>query len=66
MVSRKVRVINLKYAVLDKETRETSVFRFKKDMAEHIGVSVKTLDRDIYYENGRYLCSKVLNVVSSR
>lgn len=41
----------IKYAVLDKEEGKIYIYHFKKDVADKIGVSVRTLDRNSNYEN---------------
>lgn len=63
MRSKKVKVENLKYAVLDKENMEISIFRFKNEVANKIKVSIRTLERTFPYENERFIACKVANVV---
>ena len=53
----------LKYAVLDKESKKVSIYRFKNQVAELLNVSTRTLDRKIPYENERYIVYLVSNVV---
>lgn len=61
--SKKVDIKVLKYAVLDKETNKISIYRFKTAVADIINVSIRTLDRQIPYENQRYKVFMVANVV---
>jgi DNA-binding GntR family transcriptional regulator len=51
----------IKYAVLNKETQEISIFAFQKDIADLFNVSRKTIYRNLPYENDKYI---VYNVVS--
>ena len=53
----------LKYAVLDKESRKVSIYRFKNQVADLLNVSTRTLDRKIPYENERYIVYLISNVV---
>lgn len=53
----------LKYAVLDKNTNTISIYRFKTAVSDLIGVSTRTLDRTIPYENEKYCVYLVANVV---
>ena len=53
----------LKYAVLDKEIKKVSIYRFKNQVAELLNVSTRTLDRRIPYENERYIVYLVSSVV---
>ena len=61
----KVKVKALKYAVLDKEKGTIDIFRFKTTVANRLGVSTRTLDRQIPYENKQFCVYKVENVVST-
>lgn len=63
MTSKKVKVEYLKYAVFDKESKQTTIFRFKKAVAIKINVSIRTLERTFPYENDHFIVSKVVNVV---
>lgn len=53
----------LKYAVLNKDTKEITIYRFKTQVADLLNVSTKTLDRHICYETIDYTAYKVANVV---
>lgn len=59
----KVKKEHIKYAVLDKTTKEITLYRFKIAVANVLGVSVRTLDRQIQYETDKYIVYKVVNVV---
>lgn len=51
---------DVKYSVINKHTKEVHLFRFKTDVAKHLGISVRTLDRNMPYENEKWL---VLNQI---
>lgn len=53
----------LKYAVLNKNTKEITIYRFKTQVAELLNVSTRTLDRCIPYETIDYNVYFVSNVV---
>ena len=53
----------LKYAVLDKNTNQITIYRFKTVVATLLNVSVRTLDRNKTYENDAYIVYLVANVV---
>jgi len=53
----------IKYAVLNKTTNKVAVCRFKTQVAALIGVSTRTLDRNINYSNEQYTVYLVGSVV---
>jgi len=53
----------LKYAVLNKESKKISIYRYKTAVADLLGVSIRTLDRSIPYETDKYIVYFVSNVV---
>lgn len=53
----------LKYAVLNKETNQITIYRFKTQVSEVVNVSTRTLDRSLPYENSLFIVYKVSNVV---
>ncbi len=53
----------LKYAVLNKNTNKITIYRYKKQVADLLNVSVRTLDRQIPYENKDYNVYLITNVV---
>lgn len=53
----------LKYAVLNKETNQIAIYRFKTQVSEVVNVSTRTLDRSLPYENSLFIVYKVSNVV---
>lgn len=53
----------IKYAVLDKEAGKIDIYQFKKDVADRIKVSVRTLDRNPNYENDQFRVFFEPNVV---
>jgi len=62
-IKTKVEKSRLKYAILNKKTNEITIYRFKTKVADLIGVSTRTLDRTIPYENDNYCVYLVCNVV---
>lgn len=52
----------LKYAILNKETQEISIYHLQKDVSELFSVSRKTIYRGLPYENDKYIVYKVINV----
>lgn len=61
--SKKVLKRALKYAVLNKETQKITLLRYKTQVSNLIGVSTRTLDRKIPYENNSFGLYEVENVV---
>ena len=61
--NRKVLKRALKYAVLNKNTKEITIYRFKTQVADLLNVSTRTLDRYIPYETIDYNVYFVSNVV---
>lgn len=61
--SKKVLKRALKYAVLNKETQKITLLRYKTQVSALIGVSTRTLDRKIPYENNSFGVFEVENVV---
>lgn len=57
----KVKKEHIKYIVIDKNTDEVSIHRFKSSISRKTGISERTLCRGIPYENDFY---KVLTVGS--
>ncbi len=53
----------LKYAVLNKNTNKVTIYRYKKQVADLLNVSIRTLDRQIPYENKDYNVYLIANVV---
>jgi len=53
----------LKYAVLNKNTKEITIYRFKTQVSALLSISTRTLYRDIPYETIDYIVYKVANVV---
>ena len=53
----------LKYAVLDKQNNKITIYRYKTQVATLLNVSTRTLDRQITYQNERYVVYLVSNVV---
>lgn len=60
----KVKIKHLKYAVLNKNTNNVTIYHFKKSVADTIGVSVRTLDRNMPYKNDAFEVYLIANVVS--
>lgn len=61
MRHKKIKKEYVKYVVVEKETKIAFVFRFKNQVSDKIGVSVRTLDRKMPYENEKYLVMRVEN-----
>ncbi len=61
--NKKVLKRGLKYAVLDKETKKVTLYRFKTQVANLLNISTRTLDRGIPYENDNFAVYLVVNVV---
>lgn len=61
--SKKILKRALKYAVLNKETQKITLLRYKTQVSALIGVSTRTLDRKIPYENSSFGVFEVENVV---
>lgn len=53
----------IKYAVLNKTTNKITIYRFKTQVATLLNVSIRTLDRQIPYENDLFIVYLVSNVV---
>lgn len=51
----RVKTEHIKYVVIDKKTKKATLHRYKIKISDKIGVSVRTLDRNIPYENENYL-----------
>lgn len=49
----------LKYAVYDKVSKKTTLHQFKTSVADKVGVSFKTIQRNIPYENDFYIVSEL-------
>lgn len=62
-IKTKVEKSNLKFAVLDKKTNKITIYRFKTKVADLTGVSTRTLDRTIPYENDNFAVYLIANVV---
>lgn len=45
---------HLKYVLIEKETNKASIYHYKTKLAEKIGVSTRTIDRNKYYSNDKY------------
>lgn len=56
----KIKTEQIKYAVLEKETKKVTLFRFKTKVSEFTGISVSTLDRNEVYENKKYLITNII------
>lgn len=52
----------IKYVVIDKNTKNVLLFKYKIQIAEHLGVSTRTLDRKIPYETENYIVSLVTEI----
>lgn len=61
--NQKVLKRTLKYAVLDKQNNKITIYRYKTQVATLLNVSTRTLDRQITYQNERYVVYLVSNVV---
>lgn len=60
----KIKSENIKYVVVDKTNNSVTILRFKKQVADLIGVSVKTIYRNQTYENSRYIVYSKINQMS--
>lgn len=58
----KIKTEQIKYAVLEKETKNVTLFRFKTKVSEFTGISTKTLYRNEVYENQKYLITTLIEV----
>lgn len=61
MRHKKIKKEYVKFVVVEKETKIATVWRFKNQVSNKIGVSVRTLDRKMPYENEKYLVMRVEN-----
>lgn len=61
MRHKKIKKEYVKFIVVEKETKIAFVFRFKNQVSDKIGISVRTLDRTMPYENEKYLVMRVEN-----
>lgn len=59
MRHKKIKKEYVKFIVVEKETKIATVWRFKNQVSDKIGVSVRTLDRKMPYENEKYLVMRV-------
>lgn len=59
MRHKKIKKEYVKFIVVEKETKIATVWRFKNQVSDKIGVSVRTLDRTMPYENEKYLVMRV-------
>ena len=59
MRQKKIKKEYVKYVVVEKDTKIASVFRFKNQVSNKIGISTRTLDRNMPYENEKYLVMRV-------
>lgn len=53
----------LKYAILNKETNNITIYRFKTQVSEVVNVSTRTLLRGLPYENDKFIVYLITNVV---
>lgn len=51
----KVKTDHLKYILVDKDTLKTEIYHYKTDLAKRLGVSTRTLDRNLPYETEKHL-----------
>lgn len=58
----KVKTEQLKYVVIDKTTKKAHIYRFKVDVSTKTGISTRTLDRKMPYENEIYLILRVESI----
>ena len=62
----KVKKDHIRYVLVDKNTNKANIYHYKKDVAEIIGVSTKTLTRaegdDRCYETKNYIFYPILEV----
>lgn len=49
----------LKYAVYNKKTESGQIYHYKTQLAELLGVSTRTLDRRMPFEDENYLVFKI-------
>jgi len=61
--NKKVLLRSLNYAVLNKNSKEITIYRYKTQVADKINVSTRTLDRNMPYENDHYAVYLIANVV---
>lgn len=62
MRQKKLKKEYLKYALLDKTTQKVEIYRYKKDVSNKMGVSTRTLDRNMPYETEKYIVFPVKEV----
>lgn len=63
MRHKKIKKEYLRYAVLDKTTMKVGIYHYKTQVSNLIGVSTRTLDRAIPYENDKFAVYLIANVV---
>jgi len=49
-VVKKVKEHHLKYVFIDKKTKTATIYHYKKELAEKVKLSTRTLDRKIPFE----------------
>jgi len=61
----KVKRTSLRYVLIDKQTNTATIHHFKTDLAQKMGISTRTLDRNLPYssENWAVYQIKEVNVV---
>lgn len=62
--NKRVKRTFLRYVVTYKDTKTSKIFHYKKDIAEELCISVRTLDRKIPFETDTYIVSLVDEVFS--
>ena len=53
-VQEKVKRKYLRYVLIDKTTNKAEIYHYKTDLASKLGISTRTLDRNINYSNEKY------------